>query len=132
MEYSLGGNCIKEFTVPDFLFDFNTIYGRIYHRLAAENYFRTGRIFQNGGRRHLEFLKFPNVKGRECQEGQKCVTVPNSVAIGQTVAEIWRLFDFSKMAAVHHLGYVMSVFGPPTNGFWWSLSLYKIWLESMQ
>jgi len=26
--------------------------------------------------------------------------VPNSVEIGQTAAEIWRIFDFSKMAAV--------------------------------
>jgi len=24
------------------------------------------------------------------------------------------------------------VFGPPTEGIWWSLSLCKIWLESMQ
>jgi len=27
-----------------------------------------------------------------------CVTVPNFVAIGQTIAEIWQFFDFSKMA----------------------------------
>ena len=40
--------------------------------------------------------------------------------------------DFSKMAAVRHLGFVMSVFGPPTKGIWWSLSLSKIWLESTQ
>jgi len=50
------------------------------------NYFRSGRIFQNGGRRHLGFLKFRNVKGRKGERG--CVTVPNFVTIGQTVAEI--------------------------------------------
>jgi len=33
----------------------------------------------------------------------------NSVKIGQTAAKIWRLFDFSKMAAVSHLGFVMRV-----------------------
>ena len=26
------------------------------------------------------------------------------------------------MAAVHHLGFVMRVSGPPTKGIWWSLS----------
>jgi len=35
--------------------------------------------------------------------------VPNFVAIGQTVAEIWRFLDFSKMATVRHLGFVMRV-----------------------
>jgi len=30
--------------------------------------------------------------------------VPNSIHIGQTVAEIWQRFFF-KMAAVHHLGF---------------------------
>ena len=42
------------------------------------------------------------------------------------------IFRFSKMAAVRHLGFVMRVWGPPTKGIWWSLSLRKIWLESMQ
>jgi len=38
-----------------------------------------------------------------------CVTVPNVVAIDQTLAEIWRIFDFSKIAAVRHLGLVVSI-----------------------
>ena len=41
------------------------------------------------------------------------------------------IFDFSKIAAVRHLGFVMRVWGPPTKGIWWSLSLCKIWLDSM-
>jgi len=40
-----------------------------------------------------------------------CVTVPNLVEIGRTIADIWRFFDFSKMAAVRPLGFVMRVFG---------------------
>jgi len=36
------------------------------------------------------------------------------------------------MGTVRHLGLVMRALGPPTKGIWWSLSLYKIWLESMQ
>jgi len=39
-----------------------------------------------------------------------CTTVPNSVAIGQIVAEIWR-FVFLKMAADRHLGFAVHVFG---------------------
>jgi len=35
--------------------------------------------------------------------------MPNVVEIGQTAAEIWRFFDFSKMAAVHHVGFVVCV-----------------------
>ena len=42
----------------------------------------------------------------------KCIAVPNFTVIGQTVAEIWRFFDFSKMAAVCHLGFVMRMLGP--------------------
>ena len=38
------------------------------------------------------------------------------MAIGQTVAEIWRFFDFSKMAAVRHLRFVMRMFRRPTKG----------------
>jgi len=87
-------------------------------------------IFQDGGRRHLGFSKSGKFRGWERSRGSKCVITPNLASIGQTIAEIWRFFDFSKMAAVRHLGFVMSVFGPPTKGIWWSLSLCKIWLES--
>jgi len=36
------------------------------------------------------------------------------------------------MAAVHHLGSVLGERGPLTKGTWWSLSLCKICLWSMQ
>ena len=52
----------------------------------------------------------------------------NRLKRGQDMA----IFRFSKMAAVRHLGFVMRVWGPPTKAIWWSLSLCKIWLESMQ
>jgi len=38
------------------------------------------------------------------------------MTIGQPFPEIWRFLDFSKMAAVRHLGFVMRMFGPPTKG----------------
>jgi len=47
--------------------------------------------------------------GRTAQKGSNCVTVPNLIDFGQTAAETWRFFDFSKMAAVRHLGFVMCV-----------------------
>jgi len=70
-------------------------------------------------------LDFQNVEilGVGMSRGSDCSTEPNFESISQMVAEIWRYFDFSKMAAVRHLGFVMSVFGSPTKGIWWSLSL---------
>jgi len=53
-------------------------------------------------RRHLGFLKFRYCKGYRGQ-GVKMHHCTNFVVIGQTVAEIWQLFDFSKMAVVCHL-----------------------------
>jgi len=56
---------------------------------------------------NLEMLMVGTVRG------SMCIIVTNFVAVGQTVAEIWRLFDFSKMAAVRHLGFGMRMFGDP-------------------
>ena len=39
---------------------------------------------------------------------------------------------FFKMAAIPHLGFVICLFGPPAKSIWWSLSLCKIWFESVQ
>ena len=75
---------------------------------------------------NFNFLTVGTVKGLNF------ITMPNFVKIGQSAAEIWRFFDFSKMAAVRHLGFVMHVSGPPMKGLWWSLSLCKTWLESIQ
>ena len=60
------------------------------------------------GRRHIEFLKILTVGMVKRVKLRYCA---NFVAIGQTVAEIWQFF---KMAAVVHLGFVMCMFGPPT------------------
>ena len=57
--------------------------------------------------------------------------MPNLVEIGQTAADIWRFLNFSKMAAVRHLGFVVRVFGPSTKGIWWSLSPCKIRLDCL-
>jgi len=89
------------------------------------------RFFQDGERCHLGCLKFESFNGWRLNR-PNCVAMPNLIEIGQTAAAIWRFFDFSKMAAVHHLGFVLRVFGPPTKGIWWSLLLCKISLESKQ
>jgi len=52
-------------------------------------------IFQDGGRRHLEFSKIRNLNGRS-DVGPICVIVPNFIKIDQTVAEIWRFNGFPK------------------------------------
>jgi len=72
----MGSNCVKS---PNFVSIGQTV-TEIWRFL----------IFQHGGRSYLGFLKFRNFNGQTCQDsrGSKCVTVPNSVPIGQTVAEM--------------------------------------------
>jgi len=53
------------------------------------------------------------------------VNVQNFVAIGHTIAEIWWFLDFSTMAAVRHLEFVMRMFGLPKKGIWWFGGLYR-------
>jgi len=53
-------------------------------------------MFQDGGRRHLGFLKCPIFHGRKGQEGSKCVTLPNFVEIGQTVADMGKFSIFPR------------------------------------
>jgi len=52
-------------------------------------------IFQDGGRRRLGFLKFQILTVARLKRSN-CVNLPNFMAIGQTIAEIWRFFDFSR------------------------------------
>jgi len=86
-------------------------------------------IFQDDGRRHLGFSNFADFNGRNAQDSQ--TATPYQILL-KSVKPRPRYGDFSKMAAVRHLGCVMRVFGPPTKGIWWSLSLCKICLESIQ
>ena len=58
-------------------------------------------IYQDGGRRHLEFSKIRNFNGRSAV--RSAVTVPNFIKIGQSVKRLQRygvLTVFFKMAAV--------------------------------
>jgi len=88
-------------------------------------------FFKDGGRSHLGFSKIRNFNG-SALKGEICITVPNFIKIGQTVAERWRFNGFSKMAAVRHLEFAGRVLGPLAMTTWWSLSLCKIWLKSME
>jgi len=49
----------------------------------------------------FQFSKFQIFNGQKGQDsrGSTCVTVPNCMAISQTIAEIWRFFRFFKMVA---------------------------------
>jgi len=61
-------------------------------------------FFKIGAVGHLEFLTVDGLKG------SACVTMLNA----------------------HHLGFVVHAFGPPYKNIWWSLTVCKILLESMQ
>jgi len=72
------------------------------------------RFFKMAAAAILDFQILKFSRSERCRV-PSCVTVPNFVKISQTAAEIWQFLDFSKMVAVHHLGFVMRVFGPPTK-----------------
>jgi len=88
-------------------------------------------IFQDGGCRHLGLLKFKILT----VETLKRVELHHRTKFRQHRSKTplrYGYFLIFKMAAVCHLGFVVRVSGPPTKGIWWSLSLCKMWLESMQ
>ena len=90
------------------------------------------RFFKMGAAAMLDFRNFEIFNDRKGQEGR----TSSVCQISSKSVKLWPRYndfcDFSKMAAVRHLGFVMRAWGPPTKGIWWSLSLLKIWLESMQ
>jgi len=43
-------------------------------------------------------FKMWKFEGWEGSKGSQCITMPNFVAIGQIVAEIWRFFNFVHLA----------------------------------
>ena len=89
-------------------------------------------ILQDGGRRHFGFSKIRNFNDRFAVRGQYASLYQ---ILSKSVKRLQRNSDltvFFKMAAVRHLGLVGCLLGPPTLTTWWSLPLYKIWLESMQ
>ena len=54
--------------------------------------------------RHLGFSKVENFNFRSHSGGPMCVMVPNFAKIGQTVKEIWPIFDFQN-GSRRHLGF---------------------------
>jgi len=66
-------------------------------------------------------------------KGPMCVIVHSFVAIGQTVPEIRRFFNISKMATVRHFVFAMSMFGQTTKEYLMVfIYFHAISLESMQ
>jgi len=61
----------------------------------SNRYMAVFQFFKMAAVRHLGFLKVENFN---CPYlwGPKCITVPNYVQIGRTVAEIWPFFDISR------------------------------------
>jgi len=71
----------------------------------------------------MDFYKFKFLTYRMVLKVSVLI-MQNSVAIGETVAEIWQFFYFFfKMAALPHLRFVVCMFGPPTKSIWWCLSV---------
>jgi len=81
--------------------------------------------------RHLGFLKVRNFNCRHSCDGQFASSCQISF---RSVRPLRRYGHFSiflfKMAAVRHIQFVLSDFGPPTKSIW-SLSLWKVWLDTV-
>jgi len=90
-------------------------------------------IFQDGGRRHRGFFKFQMFNGRTAEEGRTVspCQIWSKSAKPRPRYPVWRFFDFQDGGRPPSWICYVCVFGPPTKGIWWSLSLCKIWLESM-
>jgi len=83
-------------------------------------------IFQNGGRRHLAFLKFHNFNSQK-GHGVKLRQVTTFCVDCSK-----RYWDMASFRFFPRWRTVVRVFESPTKGIWWSLSLCKIWMESIQ
>jgi len=97
----------------------------------CDRYMSIFRFFKTAAAAILDFqnLNFSTVGGF------KSVELRRRAKFGRSRSNCCRdmaIFYFSKMAAVRHLGFVVWVFGPPTMGASCSLSLCKMWFESMQ
>ena len=79
--------------------------------------------------RHLGFLRVENINFRSATGMRHHAKFREDRSNRSGDMADFRLF---KMADVRHLGFVLRVFGPPTKSICWSLSLCKIWKESVQ
>jgi len=82
----------------------------------------------DSGRRHVCFSKFEIFNGQKGRTAALCQISSKSLKRDRDMA----IFRFFQDGGVRHLGFVMRVLGPPTEGIWWSLSLCQICLHSMQ
>ena len=66
------------------------------------------------GQTVAEISRFLDFSGWQSERSRRsnCVTVPNVVEIACTAAKKLRFFDFSNMASVRHLGFVMRMYVP--------------------
>ena len=71
--------------------------------------------------RHLGFLKVGNFNCPYPLEGEYA-----------SRSEIWPFFDFSRWRPSAILDLLYASSDHPRSVFWWSLSLCKIWFESVQ
>jgi len=76
----------------------------------------------------LVFSEVQSFNGSEGQCAWPCQTSCWSIKL---LLRYGNLYIF-RMAVIRHLGFIVGVLRLPTKSTWWSLSLCRIWLESMQ
>jgi len=75
-----------------------------------------------------KFLTFNGWTVQGCQTASLCQISSKSLESQPRYGD----FSIFQDGGRRHLGFVIRVLGPPYKGIWWSLSLCKIWLESVQ
>jgi len=78
-----------------------------------------------------EIMKFYWLTGSGDQDASSC-RISSKLIKPLIHCGVIAIFQFFKMAALRHFGFVWGIFGLPAKGTWRSLSLWKIWLQSMQ
>ena len=121
-------------TVPNFVQSVLYIYIKIYVIYRILPYPRYGNLFdfQDGGRPPSWIFKKFKILTAHALRRAKVRYDTQFCADRSNRCGDMAVFLFFKMAAVRHLGFIMRLFGPPMKCFWWSLSLCKIWFESVQ
>ena len=128
----LGSRVARRISVPNFVKNRSIVCEDIkifrFFKMAAVAilYFRNrGLLFAGGMWMAQTHHCTKNCRNRSLLCGDQHAKFCQNRSIG---CEDIKIFQFFKMAAVRHLGFVWGIFGQPTVSTWGSLSLCKIWL----
>ena len=90
---------------------------------------RANRCQDMAAGRHPGFLNLEILTAGSARRGQYASSCQVSC---RSVKPLWKYSNFLIFKDGGHFASVLHLFVPPTKSIWWSLSLCKIWLESVE